>query len=45
MISNIAGGHLFDKGNKRTAVEVVEQLIIKKRRGWPAKANYLECFG
>jgi hypothetical protein len=43
MIRDIAGGHLFDNGNKRTAVEVVEQLIIKKRRGWPAKTNYLEC--
>lgn len=31
MIRDIAGGHLFDNGNKRTAVEVVEQLIIKKR--------------
>jgi filamentous hemagglutinin len=29
MIRDIAGGHLFDNGNKRTAVEVVEQLIIK----------------
>jgi filamentous hemagglutinin len=45
MIRDIAGGHLFDNGNKRTAVEVVEQLIIKKRRGWPAKTNYLECCG
>ncbi|PMQ09315.1 Toxin CdiA [Pseudomonas sp. AD21] len=29
MIRDIAGGHLFDNGNKRTAVEVVEQLIIR----------------
>ena len=29
MVRDIAGGHLFDNGNKRTAVEVVEQLIIK----------------
>ena len=28
MIRDIAGGHLFDNGNKRTAVEVVERLII-----------------
>lgn len=29
MIRDIAGGHLFDNGSKRTAIEVVEQLIIK----------------
>ncbi|RMR54449.1 hypothetical protein ALP83_200072 [Pseudomonas syringae pv. actinidiae] len=29
MVRDIAGEHLFDNGNKRTAVEVVEQLIIK----------------
>ena len=27
LIRDIAGGHLFDNGNKRTAVEVVETLI------------------
>ncbi|MDU8606380.1 hypothetical protein LCH33_002604 [Pseudomonas amygdali] len=29
MVRDIAGEHLFDNGNKRTAVKVVEQLIIK----------------
>ncbi|CTP93508.1 hemagglutinin/hemolysin-like protein [Xanthomonas translucens pv. poae] len=29
IIRDIAGGHLFDNGNKRTAVEVTEQLIAR----------------
>ncbi|WP_369935200.1 hemagglutinin repeat-containing protein [Xanthomonas tesorieronis] len=29
IIRDIAGGHLFDNGNKRTAVEVAEQLIVR----------------
>ncbi|WLH85024.1 hypothetical protein [Pseudomonas sp. FP2338] len=37
MIRDIAGGHLFDNGNKRTAVEVVEQLIIKNGVDGPPK--------
>ncbi|WP_095136424.1 filamentous hemagglutinin N-terminal domain-containing protein [Pseudomonas sp. Irchel s3a10] len=37
MIRDIAGGHLFDNGNKRTAVEVVEQLIIRNGVDGPPK--------
>ncbi len=37
LIRDIAGGHLFDNGNKRTAVEVVEQLIIKNGVDGPPK--------
>ena len=37
MIRDVAGGHLFDNGNKRTAVEVVEQLIIKNGVDGPPK--------
>ncbi|MEE4310198.1 hypothetical protein V2J60_25645 [Pseudomonas alliivorans] len=37
MIRDIAGGHLFDNGNRRTAVEVVEQLIIKNGVDGPPK--------
>ncbi|WP_438868347.1 hemagglutinin repeat-containing protein [Pseudomonas sp. L1(2025)] len=37
MIRDIAGGHLFDNGNKRTAVEVVEQLLIKNGVDGPPK--------
>lgn len=43
MVRDIAGGHLIDNGNKRTAVEVVEKLI-KKTAGGAAKTNCLECF-
>lgn len=37
MIMDIAGGNLFENGNKRTAVEVVEQLIIKNGVDGPPK--------
>ncbi|WP_057429488.1 hypothetical protein [Pseudomonas syringae group genomosp. 3] len=37
MIRDIAGGHLFDNGNKRTAVEVVEQLVIRNGVDGPPK--------
>ncbi|MBU3059585.1 hypothetical protein, partial [Pseudomonas indica] len=37
MIRDIAGGHLFDNGNKRTAVEVVEQLIVRNGVDGPPK--------
>ncbi|MCP3749532.1 hypothetical protein [Pseudomonas sp. SBB6] len=37
MIRDIAGGHLFDNGNKRTAVEVLERLIIKNSVNGPPK--------
>jgi len=37
MIRDIAGGHLFDNGNKRTAVEVVERLIIINGVDGPSK--------
>ena len=37
MIRDIAGGYLFDNGNKRTAVEVVEQLIIRNGVDGPPK--------
>ncbi|MBM0210355.1 hypothetical protein [Pseudomonas syringae group genomosp. 3] len=37
MIRDIAGGHLFDNGNKWTAVEVVEQLVIRNGVNGPPK--------
>lgn len=37
MIRDIAGGQLFDNGNKQTAVEVFEQLIIKNGVDGPLK--------
>jgi filamentous hemagglutinin len=37
IIRDIAGGHLFDNGNKRTAVEVVERLIIRNGVDGPPK--------
>ncbi|PKV19076.1 VENN motif pre-toxin domain-containing protein, partial [Xanthomonas prunicola] len=35
IIRDIAGGHLFDNGNKRTAVEVVERLIARNQVDGP----------
>ncbi|WP_425512739.1 hemagglutinin repeat-containing protein [Xanthomonas translucens] len=37
IIRDIAGGHLFDNGNKRTAVEVTEQLIARNGVDGPPK--------
>ncbi|WP_175213740.1 hypothetical protein [Achromobacter aegrifaciens] len=37
IIRDIAGGYLFDNGNKRTAVEIVEQLIVRNGVDGPAK--------
>lgn len=37
IIRDIAGAHLFNNGNKRTAVEVVEQLIIRNGVDGPPK--------
>ncbi len=37
IIRDIAGDHLFDNGNKRTAVEVVERLISRNKIDGPPK--------
>nr|WP_324292678.1 hemagglutinin repeat-containing protein [Xanthomonas oryzae] len=35
IIRDIAGGHLFDNGNKRTAVEITERLIARNKVDGP----------
>lgn len=37
IIRDIAGGHMFDNGNKRAAVEVFEQLVIKNKVDAPSR--------